>query len=295
MSNEHVDELIDLYALGALEPSEQAAVDEHLDECARCSLKLEEAKRLVLLLAWTPDQHEPPPGLQRKVMRRIEQLQRLDGPGEQKWRQNIDLRRWFALPRPAWGLAFAALILLLGLGGRTVQLQQQLTAQQQQSAQQAQQLTAVQQQLSDAQQQRTEQTQQLTAQQQQISQLQTQVAEQQPVAQILSQPGARLVTLTAQDNPNEVQGYLLLKPDARTAFVSTAALAPLPADKTYQLWLIDEQPESVGLFETDPSGVGRVAVQAQKPLSEYQYIGITVEPAGGSPQPTTQPIVLNNL
>lgn len=253
MINEHVDELIDLYALGALEPGEQAAVDEHLDECVRCRIKLEEAKRLVLLMAWTPDQHDPPPGLQQKVLRRVEQLQRLEGPGPQKWWQNIDLRRWFAMPRPALGLALASLVIALGLGGRTVQLQQQL------------------------------------------SQLQAQVAEQQPVAELLSEPGTRLVALTAQDDPNEVQGYLLLKPDARTAFVSTAALAPLPADKTYQLWLISDQPESVGIFGTDQQGVGRVAVEADRPLGEYELIGITVEPAGGSDQPTTTPIVLTNL
>lgn len=260
MSNEHVDELIDLYALGALEPGEQSAVDEHLDECARCRVQMDEAKRLVLMLAWTPDQHEPPPDLQHKVLRRVEQLQRTQGRAPQKWWQNIDLRQWFRMPQPALGLAALALVLVLGLGGRTIQLQRQ-TAQQQQ----------------------------------QLSQFQAQLAEQQPIAELLSVPGTRLVTLTAQDDPNEVQGYLLLKPDARTAFVSTAALAPLPADKTYQLWLIDEQPESVGLFGTDPQGVGRIAVEADRPLSEYQLIGITIEPAGGSAQPTTQPIVLTNL
>lgn len=267
MSNEHVDELIDLYALGALEPGEQVAVDEHLDDCARCRAQLDEAKRLVLMLAWTPDQHDPPPGLQQKVMSRVQQLQRLEGSPPQRWWQNIDLRRWFAMPQPAFGLAAVALLVALGLGARTVQLQSQLAGAQQQAS----------------------------AQQQQLSQLQAQLDQQRPVAQLLSEPGTKLVTLTATDNPNEVQGYLLLKPDARTAFVSTAALAPLPADKTYQLWLIDDQPESVGLFGTDQQGVGRVAVEAAKPLSQYKLIGITIEPAGGSAQPTTQPIILTQL
>ena len=267
MSTEHVDELIDLYALGALEPGEQAAVDEHLDECARCRMLLDEAKRLVLMLAWTPEQHDPPAGLQRKVMRRIEQLQRLEGSVEQKWWQNFDLGRWVRMPQPAFGLAAVALLIALALGGRTIQLQQVLTRAQQAAQQQ----------------------------QQQLTQIQAQLDQQRPVADLLSQPGTKLVTLTAQDDPNNVQGYLLLKPDARTAFVSTAALAPLPAGQTYQLWLIDDHPESVGIFSTDPRGVGQIAVEASKPLSQYKLIGITIEPAGGSAQPTTQPIVLTQL
>lgn len=268
MRNEHVDELIDLYALGALEAGEQQAVDEHLDECARCRAQLEEAKRLVLLLAWTPDQHDPPPALQQKVMRRVQQLQRLEGRAPQKWWQNLDLRRWLPAPQPALGWASAlALVLALVLGGRTVQLQRRLETAQGQIAQQ----------------------------QQQVAALEQQLAEQQPVADLLRVPGTRLVTLTARDDPSQIQGYLLLRPDAREAFVTTAALTPLPADQTYQLWLIGEGAESVGTFALDAQGVGTIAVEAARPLSQYQAIGITVEPAGGSPQPTSDPIVLTNL
>lgn len=282
MTNEHVDDLIDLYALGALEPGEQQAVDEHIETCTRCRAQLAEAKRLVLLLAWTPDQHDPPPALQQKLMQRITGLQRREGRVPQKWWQNIDLQHWFVIPRPVLGLAtVAALALALVLGGRAIQLQRQLaTAQAQLSAQQ-QQLTDVQA--------------QLAGKQQELATLQAQTQELQPVINVLRQPGARLVTITAQDNPTQVQGYLLLRPDTREAFVTTASLAPLPQGQTYQFWLISgDQLESGGIFGLNQQGVGTLKIEAQRPLGQYQAIGISVEPAGGSAQPT-QVVLINNL
>ena len=62
------------------------------------------------------------------------------------------------------------------------------------------------------------------------------------------------------------------------------------------LWLIDgSQPESVGLLQTSPDGRGTAEVVAQRPLSQYQAFGISIEPAGGSDQPTTTPIVVVSL
>lgn len=254
MTTEHVDELIDLYALGALEPGEQALVDEHLDECARCRMLLDEAKQIVLLMAWTPDQHDPPPDLQHKVMRRVQQLQRVEGRIPQSWWQNF-VQRWLHTPR--WTLQAAtalALIAALVLGGRTWQLQRQVSA------------------------------------------LQAQAGELQPVAELLREPGTRLVALNDPQDASRVLGYLLLRPSDREAFLTTAALAPLPSDRTYQLWLINgNTPESAGTFAPDAHGVARISVEAPRPLDQYQVVGISVEPAGGSDQPTTTPIVLKDL
>lgn len=253
MTTEHVDELIDLYALGALEPSEQAMVDEHLDECGRCRAQLDEAKRLVLLMAYTPDQHEPPPDLQRKVMRRVQQLQRVEGRVPQSWWQNFVQR--FNVPQFGLRLATAvALIAALLLGGRTWQLQRELGS------------------------------------------LRAASGELQPVADMLKEPGTRLVALNDPSNAERVVGYMLLRPSDREAWLQTAALAPLPQDKTYQLWLINgDKPESAGTFQVNAQGLGRIRVEAPRTLDQYQVVGISVEPAGGSDLPTTTPIVLNNL
>jgi len=62
-----------------------------------------------------------------------------------------------------------------------------------------------------------------------------------------------------------------------------------PRDHTYQVWLLDDgQPTSAGTF--DPaSGVG--GLQTDRSLDGVDGVAVTVEPAGGSPTPTGDPIL----
>ena len=76
MNEQHVDDLLDLYALGALDPQEQAATEAHLRTCERCRAQLSEAQRVTELLAWTPDQYDPPAYLRDRVLQRVATLQR---------------------------------------------------------------------------------------------------------------------------------------------------------------------------------------------------------------------------
>lgn len=251
MRDEHVDDLIDLYALGALEPDEQGAVDEHLDTCSRCRSELAQAKQLVSLLAWTPDQHDPPPQLRGRLMRRVQQLQRLDGDDSRKWWQRFlpDLRR--PTTQFAFGLSMALAALLVFTNARSSALQREVT------------------------------------------ELRSQLRDQQVIVDALRSPTTRLVSL-AQDS-GAAQAQLLLDPGEQRAYLVTSALQQLPDNQTYQLWLIDGQtPVSAGLFEVDEQGVGQVVVEGDRPLSEYQSIGISIEPDGGSPQPTNV-VLLNQL
>jgi anti-sigma-K factor RskA len=67
-------------------------------------------------------------------------------------------------------------------------------------------------------------------------------------------------------------------------------LPPLPADKTYELWYIDsagERPAGT-LSVADAGSTWQVLDGAMK---VGDTVGVTVEPAGGSPAPTTTPIV----
>ncbi|MFI5500820.1 anti-sigma factor domain-containing protein [Nocardia asteroides] len=69
------------------------------------------------------------------------------------------------------------------------------------------------------------------------------------------------------------------------AAVSMRDMPALPADRAYQLWVVpkDGAPRSVGVMD------GRSAVVT--PVVAADTLAVTVEPAGGSPGPTTPPIV----
>ena len=85
----------------------------------------------------------------------------------------------------------------------------------------------------------------------------------------------------------QAEGVVYLKPDANLALLRVSNLPPVPPDKAYQIWLIhDGQRDSGGLFRVDERGEAVVLITAPRPLRSYQAIGITVEPATGSPGPT---------
>ncbi|MGE0819045.1 MAG: anti-sigma factor [Candidatus Nanopelagicales bacterium] len=85
----------------------------------------------------------------------------------------------------------------------------------------------------------------------------------------------------------------------RAAVVSSASLgksvlvtdgmAPAPAGRTYQIWYLSDSgaPASAGFV---PEG-SSTAVVLSGDLSAATGVGVTVEPAGGSPAPTTTPIL----
>ncbi|HVK25420.1 MAG TPA: anti-sigma factor [Actinokineospora sp.] len=64
-----------------------------------------------------------------------------------------------------------------------------------------------------------------------------------------------------------------------------------PEGKTYQVWLIDDSPafRSIGVFEPDKSG--RAALVDASGVLNAKTIGVTVEPDGGSDQPSTPPVM----
>lgn len=67
-------------------------------------------------------------------------------------------------------------------------------------------------------------------------------------------------------------------------------LGSLPADKVYELWYIGEGgPVSAGTFSAANGTTWRVLDGA---MSAGDKVGVTVEPQGGSKQPTTDPIMV---
>ena len=85
--------------------------------------------------------------------------------------------------------------------------------------------------------------------------------------------------------------------DEATFAMVTYDLPKLPADKVYQLWLIDSSGNrtSGGTFTVDEHGRGWLFAHAPKTLGQYNAVGVTVEPLGGSPGPTGAKMLGGNL
>ena len=119
----------------------------------------------------------------------------------------------------------------------------------------------------------------------QQSKLLRQVETSQTALAMLSYPDTQTLYLEGKG----IVGTLLLDKDRNVALLTTWDLPQLQADQTYQIWLIDPQGgrTSAGIFlpETELPFTS-TSIFSTSALSEYVGLGVTVEPAGGSPQPT---------
>ena len=105
------------------------------------------------------------------------------------------------------------------------------------------------------------------------------------VLSMLSYPTTQRLAI----NSDDVVGSLLLDEDRDILALIVWNMPELPANQTYQIWLIDPQDGrvSAGLFrpEGDRAYTTRIVFPEQS-LSNFTGIGVTVEPAGGSAAPT---------
>ena len=109
---------------------------------------------------------------------------------------------------------------------------------------------------------------------------------QQAVAQVLSAADATSVSLTGGGD-GELR--VVYSPELDRTVVVADGLADLPSDRTYALGFIGpDGPEEAALFRTDD---GRATRMLDRTPEGFDALGVTEEPAGGSPEPT-EPILL---
>jgi len=72
---EQVKELLDAYVLGAAEPEEAAALEEHMEDCGRCWPELNEAQRAAAAIALSANLCRAPESLRRGILAEIERMQ----------------------------------------------------------------------------------------------------------------------------------------------------------------------------------------------------------------------------
>jgi anti-sigma-K factor RskA len=96
------------------------------------------------------------------------------------------------------------------------------------------------------------------------------------------------------DSPKAVAVSLWDDKEQRGVFL-VQNLKPLPADKDYQLWVIDPKyptPVSAGVFQVDAQGNVRLQFKANKLIESANKFAVTLEPKGGLLTPTLKNLVL---
>ncbi len=102
---------------------------------------------------------------------------------------------------------------------------------------------------------------------------------------MLAYPGTQVLAF----DQNGVDGSLLVDKQRNLLAVFAWHLPPTPAAKVYQLWLIDPQGQRTSggfLVPEADYPFAMTVIQSPAPLTGFTSLGVTIEPAGGSPGPT---------
>lgn len=114
------------------------------------------------------------------------------------------------------------------------------------------------------------------------------------ILDVLSSPRAQHVTLVAAHTKPQPTGQAVYLPSQGALVFTATNLTPLPANKTYELWVIPASgaaPIPAGTFQPDARGMASVLLPKLPRGVPAKAFGVTMENAGGSTTPT-MPILL---
>jgi len=255
MDCEQLVPLYEEYALGVLEGEERAEIEAHLArQCPHCKPGIENARWVVAQLAQMAPEAQPPQSLKGKIL----DAARSSG-NVAEFAKASPSRATF--PVWAWAAA-AALAILTGYSIR--QMGNQNT------------------QLADLRRQMKIATLQNKA-------LQDQLEVSRQISSVMMSPDSMPLKLMPKDK-NMPMVHAYLHPHMGVA-VTADQMPAMPAARTLQLWSVPKsgKPMSVAIFHPDSQGQIAIIAPVNMPMNEIAALAVTEEPAGGSPQPTTNP------
>ncbi|MFD6419279.1 anti-sigma factor domain-containing protein [Streptomyces sp. NPDC060194] len=110
------------------------------------------------------------------------------------------------------------------------------------------------------------------------------------LAQVLAAPDARTTSAKLSDGAD---GTVVVSRSLDRAVYVASGMPSLPDGKVYQLWYKDgDAMRSAGVM---PSRQGTESFLLAGDVGEATGVGVTIEPAGGSEQPTTEPLALMDI
>jgi anti-sigma-K factor RskA len=106
--------------------------------------------------------------------------------------------------------------------------------------------------------------------------------------EFLTAPGGmRAIPLNATGDVPSATGFVLVSTDGRDGAIVVDGLPQLEENQQYQVWLVrDGERTSGALFSTDEESYGGTRIRVPGSLLEYSAVDVTIEPSGGSPEPT---------
>ncbi|MEK6284469.1 MAG: anti-sigma factor [Acidobacteriota bacterium] len=268
-----------LYALGALSQREARAFDVHLREgCPACEVELRQFHQVVGVLGVAAAPIAPPPYLRDLLAVRIEKEIAEAPPASASvipfpeqagaaQRRAAPARSSFSLTLLPWAVAAALLIAFVYAFTiwRTERPPLQAAFADKDVAAALEENARLKEQLNKE-----------SAKSMELAQINS----------VLSSPQWRIIPLEGQEPAPDSSARVYWDVQAKR-WVVTADLPPAPEGKVYQVWFVTPKAKiSAGLINPDNTGHGFIVAQLPSNVTQIAAAAITLEPEGGSEQPT---------
>lgn len=271
MNREQLEEQAALHALGLLEGEERRAFEQELERNPEAQALLATALDTASNLALTVDQLQPPPTLRARVLaalpERTAQVETVRPGDSRSTSANTVPFRWVPWALAA-GLAVAAGVLL----------QSNLT---------------IRREFARIESEREAVRAELTAAVLKNSTIESELASLTRTRQL---DRLQIATLQAQvGTAPDASAVCAWDPETQQGILRVVNLPPPPADKDYQLWIVDPQypvPVDGGVFTTAENGEIRYPFHPNQDVAEISLFAVSLEQKGGVPVSAGNSMVL---
>jgi anti-sigma-K factor RskA len=281
------DSQLEAYALGALDDADRIAVEQQLAQSPSQRAELRRLREVVAILPYAAAPAEPPERVREQLFARIAASKPAPAPARSP------------APRRSWLMPSAVAVLtvlLIIFGGMTISLGQSIADLDRSNRQLVGTLSEMQQVLAETQNRQRVVESQLSSSRQEIENLNARLAQDHYVVSFVSAPGVATRSLKAVSTGINASGEMYMYPGEASAVVVFSGLPDLEAGKVYQFWLADTSGQVPGgTFVVDDSGIASLVVEAPREVNAFQQVMLTIEPDGGSDNPSQQVVLEGSL
>ncbi len=260
MTNSHIEDLAEAYALGALEAEERLMVEGHLETCSECTSLIREHLEVAAALALAVPPMNPPHHLRGRIMEQSlpEEQAGMEPESAAAVRSGRSRTRWVI---SAASIAASVMIVFLSGIGVLVLSQQS-------------QVENLQSQIGDME--------MLIDEERSTSQeLRDRLNEQRLATWIAALPGLEAKSMDNTEEAPLAAGMLLADPGKDWAFLVAQGLEASMENEPYHVWLVNNGTlVNVGRFSVDESGYGQLFIRQS--LRDFAWLGVTREPLPGT-------------
>jgi anti-sigma-K factor RskA/putative zinc finger protein len=281
------------YVLGTLAPAEYAEFRAHLSECALCASTVCSLLPVIGALAYAAPSADPSEALRARVLERVRSVdvgprvpeaqpprslvlmsppdvardepEPVEGSKDESRAGSGAARPRATLLPGRWLPVAAALVIAAGLGVDAVRLRERIGS--------------LELRLRDI-------SERADASERELTSVRQSAAEAQTLVVVLASSDLIRVDLAGQPSAPMATARAFWS-RSRGLIFTASSLPPLPAGRTYQLWIVTpDAPVSAGLLKPGERGDVHAVFTAPRDVARVAAVAVTIEPEGGVPAPT---------